>query len=134
MNIKVIYFIITFTIITIFGLVGLLIFSLSNKSDANVNSDLVLGTKEFNIKDIEKNDNIKSCWTIINGTVYDATKVIANNPNLQDILITACGKDGSDIYVIKKYGSQALSDKDIKMLYSQLQDHRLGIIAPTTAE
>ena len=111
-----------------------LVFLASFTQSNNPNRALTLNTKEFNITEIQKNNNDNSCWTVINGTVYDATKVLANNQDIKQILLNACGKDGSDTYVIKKYSQQNLNRNDIQKLYNQLKEFRLGIIAPTIAE
>jgi len=37
-------------------------------------------TKQFTREEIEKHDNEKDCWIVINGNVYDATSVLSWHP------------------------------------------------------
>lgn len=39
-----------------------------------------------------------SCWTAINGSVYDLTSWIPNHPGGEDAILYLCGIDGSDGY------------------------------------
>lgn len=37
-----------------------------------------------------------SCWTVVNGSVYDLTKWINNHPGGEGAILSLCGKDGSE--------------------------------------
>ncbi len=39
-----------------------------------------------------------SCWTSINGSVYDLTAWIASHPGGEGAILSICGKDGSDAF------------------------------------
>jgi cytochrome b involved in lipid metabolism len=39
-----------------------------------------------------------SCWSAINGSVYDLTSWIPNHPGGERAILSLCGTDGSDAY------------------------------------
>lgn len=39
-----------------------------------------------------------SCWTAINGSVYDLTSWIPNHPGGESAILSICGTDGSNAY------------------------------------
>lgn len=39
-----------------------------------------------------------SCWTIINGDVYNITSYVPNHPGGEEEIIKICGKDGSNLF------------------------------------
>ena len=45
----------------------------------------------------EKNSKT-SCWTIINGDVYDITSYVPKHPGGEDNITQVCGKDGSQLF------------------------------------
>lgn len=48
----------------------------------------------------------QSCWTIINGNVYDLTSWVPQHPGGEDAILRLCGKDGSGIFN-RQHGGQA---------------------------
>ena len=49
----------------------------------------------YSMSDVAKHDSINSCWSSINGSVYDLTSWISRHPGGPDPIITLCGADGS---------------------------------------
>lgn len=47
----------------------------------------------------------QSCWTTINGNVYDVTKWISQHPGGSGAILRLCGKDGTDSFA-GKHGGQ----------------------------
>jgi hypothetical protein len=47
---------------------------------------------------VKQNNSEKSCWTVIDGYVYDLTKWIAAHPGGAGAIRSLCGKDGSADY------------------------------------
>lgn len=45
---------------------------------------------------VEDNDSAESCWTVIDGVVYDLTDWIAQHPGGEDRIIGLCGTDGTE--------------------------------------
>lgn len=107
-------------------------YSLYNKpSSDDTLSSLGVGAKELSSVDVAKHATSSSCWTIVGGSVYDATSVLKNNPKQADVLVKACGVDGSAIYTVQKYTQNTLDDETIAKLKEELFANRLGIIAPS---
>ena len=53
--------------------------------------------QDYSAQEVAKHDRPDSCWTIIDGMVYDITSYIPNHPAGDEIL-RACGKDGSSLF------------------------------------
>lgn len=50
---------------------------------------------KYNSADLAKHATAKSCWSAVNGNVYDLTRWISQHPGGQSVIIGICGKDGS---------------------------------------
>lgn len=46
--------------------------------------------------ELEKHDNIQSCWMTIHGKVYDVTKFLDSHPGGPDVLIEQAGGDATN--------------------------------------
>ena len=44
---------------------------------------------------VATHSNATSCWTVVNGNVYDLTKWIDQHPGGSEAILSICGKDGS---------------------------------------
>jgi cytochrome b involved in lipid metabolism len=70
--------------------------------------------------DVAKHSNASSCWTIINGSVYDLTKWISQHPGGEGAILSLCGVDGSSAFSAQHGGNgrvlQVLSSFRIGML------------------
>lgn len=117
-------------VLIILTAIGLVVLVLGNRKQIDPDDVLGQNAKEIALSDVQKNNSVKSCWTIVGGNVYDATGVIAANNDLQATLVKACGGDGTDYYTIKKFSKQELTNEQINKLFNQLQQKRVGIIAP----
>jgi uncharacterized membrane protein len=51
--------------------------------------------KTYSLADVKKRSSAKSCWSIINGNVYDLTKWINRHPGGANAITGLCGRDGS---------------------------------------
>ena len=69
---------------------------------------------------VSENDDASSCWSVINGNVYDLTEwaVPGQHPGGSSNILSLCGKDGSDSFNMR-HGGQ--SDPE-----STLQSYLLG--------
>lgn len=61
--------------------------------DENTNSEQV-----YTIAQVAENSNKNSCWTIINGSVYDITSYVPNHPGGESEILQICGKDGTNLF------------------------------------
>lgn len=48
--------------------------------------------------DVKKHADAKSCWSVVNGNVYDLTKWVNRHPGGRARILSMCGKDGTSIY------------------------------------
>jgi cytochrome b involved in lipid metabolism len=51
--------------------------------------------KTYTLADVAKHTDSKSCWTAINGKVYDVTSWISQHPGGPEAILSTCGKDAS---------------------------------------
>ena len=54
---------------------------------------------------VATHSSAQSCWTTINGNVYDVTKWISQHPGGSGAILRLCGKDGTDSFT-GKHGGQ----------------------------
>ncbi len=53
------------------------------------------GEKTYTMADVSAHATAASCWSIINGNVYDLTSWIGKHPGGEKAITQLCGKDGS---------------------------------------
>ncbi len=53
---------------------------------------------QYTLADIGKHANSSSCFTAINGGVYDLTAWISGHPGGEGAILSICGKDGSSAF------------------------------------
>lgn len=51
--------------------------------------------KTYTKADLAKHATVKSCWSAIDGVVYDLTKWVSRHPGGQSVILGICGRDGS---------------------------------------
>ena len=52
----------------------------------------------YTMADVKKHAKPASCWSVINGNVYDLTKWINRHPGGTSVIISLCGRDGSSMF------------------------------------
>jgi len=62
--------------------------------------------KAYTLADVAKHATQSSCWTAIDGKVYDLTAWIAQHPGGAGAILSICGKDGSATFN-NQHGGQA---------------------------
>jgi len=62
---------------------------------------------------VAKHSTRSSCWSVINGNVYDLTSWIPNHPGGEKRILAICGIDGSDAY----NGAHGTRSKPAKILF-----------------
>lgn len=53
-------------------------------------------TKSFSTSDVAQHSSSQSCWSIVNGKVYDLTSWIGKHPGGSGAIKSMCGVDASD--------------------------------------
>lgn len=64
-------------------------------------SSTVSNTKTFSMSDIATHNTETSCYTAINGNVYDITKYIPYHPGGKTNIMKVCGVDGTSVFTRK---------------------------------
>ena len=52
----------------------------------------------FTMTQVRANNSARSCWTVIDGVVYDLTKWISNHPGGSGAILFLCGTDGTNAF------------------------------------
>lgn len=63
-----------------------------------VNLDTPTTNVQYTIEDIASRNSQSSCWTIVDGIVYDITSYIPNHPGGEAEIVQVCGKDGTALF------------------------------------
>jgi cytochrome b involved in lipid metabolism len=58
----------------------------------------------YTLADVATHPDRTSCWSAINGNVYDLTTWIDRHPGGADRILSICGKDGSSAFSKKHLG------------------------------
>ena len=56
------------------------------------------------MEQVKKNNTARSCWSVINGNVYNLTNWISSHPGGDDEIIRLCGIDGTKVFSSKHGG------------------------------
>ena len=61
-----------------------------------------------------------SCWSVVNGNVYDLTTWIGKHPGGSNAILMLCGKDGSTAFNAQHGGSAMQENK--------LASYKIGVL------
>ncbi len=88
------------------GLISLLSAGCSQASTTSSNTNQIVSQsaptdsgKVYKLADISSHNNQSSCWTTINGEVYDITAYIPKHPGGAAQIMKVCGKDGTAAFM-----------------------------------
>jgi cytochrome b involved in lipid metabolism len=81
----------------------------------------VVATTTYTMADVAAHATRESCWTVVEGSVYDVTSFITKHPGGQSKVLGICGKDGSE-----KFGGQHEGDERAE---GTLDSFKIGVIA-----
>lgn len=68
------------------------------------------GPKTYSLGDISTHKSATSCWSAINGGVYDLTDWVDNHPGGRMAILMICGKDGSALFNMQHGGSSRVGN------------------------
>ena len=85
--------------------------------DGNIQANIeVVGPKTtFTLAEVATHNSAASCYTAVNGGVYDATGFINKHPGGAEKILNLCGKDGSTFFN-KQHGGQAKAEAALASL------------------
>lgn len=55
-------------------------------------------SEKYKLEIVASHNTKESCWTTIDGVVYDVTKWIGQHPGGKEAIVSLCGKDGSTAF------------------------------------
>lgn len=83
---------------------GALVLSGCGVSVTNDTVDTVNYTWPYTAEVVSMHDTSRSCWTIVDGKVYDMTAFIEQHPGGAEAIMRMCGKDGTQ-GLLRKHGT-----------------------------
>jgi len=78
----------------------------NNTSQSSSGTPTTNQTSGITLSEVAKHNSRTSCWSAINGSVYDLTSWIPNHPGGEQNILKICGLDGSTTYNAQ-HGGQA---------------------------
>ncbi len=63
------------------------------------------GAKTYTMSEVAAHADATSCWTAVNGSVYDVTTWISKHPGGSGAIMLLCGKDGTTTFNAQHGGS-----------------------------
>ncbi len=78
-------------------------------------------TKSFTASDVAPHNNQTSCWTIVNGNVYDVTSYATSHPGGERAILSLCGTNGSSAFSNQHGGSSKPENVLKSFLIGQLK-------------
>lgn len=77
-------------------------------------------TKSITLKKVKKNATSTSCWSIVNGKVYNLTNWINQHPGGSSRIIAMCGKDATRAFTQQHTGNTRVA--------AELAPFQIGIL------
>jgi cytochrome b involved in lipid metabolism len=77
--------------------------------------------KWYSFSQVQAHADSKSCWIVIEKTVYDVTSLVNSHTGGSKNILSVCGKDGSSVFG-KKHGEQ-------DEIISEMEKYKIGIVA-----
>ncbi len=77
--------------------------------------------KSFTVVDISSHNNAESCYSIIDGSVYDLTAWVNLHPGGKGKILSMCGIDGTEMFMNQHHGG--------KKFMTILARFKIGIIS-----
>src|SRR5690242_15367490 len=68
--------------------------------------------KTYTMADVQQHKDGTSCWTAINGNVYDVTSWINQHPGGPEAILSLCGTDGSSAFN-DQHGGQRRPEQEL---------------------
>lgn len=76
----------------------------STKTTTKSSSTITTDPSSYSLSDISSHDSATSCYSAINGSVYDLTDWVDSHPGGRMAILMICGKDGSPLFNMQHGG------------------------------
>lgn len=70
----------------------------------------------YTVADVAQHNDKSSCWTTINGKVYDLTSFVGHHPGGSMRILSICGTDGSQAFN-GQHGTKSRPNNELESLY-----------------
>lgn len=70
------------------------------------NNTVTPGAPTYTLADVSTHSNASSCYTVINGSVYDLTMWVNMHPGGKQAILSLCGVDGTARFTAKHSGDE----------------------------
>jgi cytochrome b involved in lipid metabolism len=70
---------------------------------------------KYTLADVQAHNSQASCWTTINGGIYDLTSWISNHPGGEAAILSLCGTDGTAAFTAQ-HGGQGRPEAELASL------------------
>ena len=87
----------------------------SEDGNIQANVEVVAPKTTFTLAEVATHNSASSCYTAVNGGVYDATGFIGKHPGGAEKILNLCGKDGSTFFN-KQHGGQEKAEAALASL------------------
>lgn len=84
---------------------------------------LVMAVKLYTPAEVEKHNNVDSCWVVYKGKVYDVTEFLRDHPGGEDLILDFAGRDVSDVLHDVNYHPHS------DAIYDIFEDFYIGQVA-----
>ncbi len=81
-------------------------------TDQSTSSPVSGAPKQYTLADVAAHADENSCYTTINGNVYDLTQWIFAHPGGAQAILSICGKDGTDAFMAQ-HGGQGRPEREL---------------------
>jgi cytochrome b involved in lipid metabolism len=112
------------------------LFLLSNEASAPQPKELPTTTQSlepgeessasFTTEEVSERNSRDSCWTIINGGVYDITRYISRHPGGEEEILKACGNNSTNLF--NGSDSNGRPGGHSGSAQSQLESFKIGVV------
>ncbi|MEY4163120.1 MAG: hypothetical protein RLZZ79_72 [Actinomycetota bacterium] len=76
--------------------------------------------RSYTTAEVASRNNERSCWSIVNGNVYDLTNWIRQHPGGKDAILRICGVDGTARFTGQHGGSSSIANELKEYLIGKL--------------
>lgn len=83
--------------------------------DADVTAKEESGSKLISLEEVEKHANVKDCWMVIHGKVYNVTEFLDEHPGGDEVMISSSGRDATDDF--EDVGHSTSARKQLEKFY-----------------
>ena len=82
----------------------------------NSQEDVLTRINNYSLSEVQTHNSKDSCWTTVEGKIYNITPFVSNHPGGERNIMKVCGIDGSEIFG-DKHGNNNQAKETLKEYY-----------------